>query len=291
MTNRADILILCSDPERESRWTRTLTDADARLWLGASELPPDTSIDVIVTDRMIDSEDLPHAKLSSKLAAGEIAVVRIGPGPADVSLPEDCTPRELRLVCRLLAEITRLRRDRSRGRRLQHALAELARSDPLTGLPNRRAWEDELAVRIGIDEEDVGGCCLALFDLDHFKSVNDTFGHMAGDDLLRHVARQLDARSNGSDFVARLGGDEFALLLTGRTLSEAATLIETLRVASCEASPHTTITASAGFAFSDELRSHTVDNLFRAADHALREAKSTGRNRTVAAGKRPSGSV
>jgi len=283
MTKRADILILCSDPERESRWTRMLTDADVRLWQGTDELPADASIDVIVTDGMVDCEDLPHSNLGSRLAVGEIAVVRIGPGPADVSLPDDCTARELRLVCRLLTEIVRLRRDRSRAYRLHRTLVELARSDALTGLPNRRAWEDELAARIQRGKTESGGFCLALFDLDHFKSINDKFGHAAGDDVLRHVARQLDAQRDESKFVARLGGDEFALLVTVRDVSHAAAVIEELRAESCEGSPHATITASAGYIFSDELRSETVDNLFHAADDALRKAKSAGRNRAIAA--------
>ncbi len=290
MTKRADILILSSDPKRQRCWARMLTDADARVWQGISELPPDASVDVIVADRVICCEDLPQSKLGSRLAVGEIGVVRIGPGPADVSLPEDFTPRELRLACRLLTEIVRLRRDRSRARRLQHALAELAKSDPLTGLPNRRAWEDELLSRADNGERQTGGFCLALLDLDHFKSVNDRFGHTAGDDVLRHVGRQLDASVNGSDLAARLGGDEFAILLTGRSSSAAATTIDTLRAAVGEGSPHTAITASAGYAYSQVLRSGTVDNLFHAADDALREAKSTGRNRTIAAvesGSRP----
>ena len=283
MTKPVDILVLCSDPELERCWTRTLTDTDTRLWQGASELTDDTSVDVIVTNRMFDSEDLPYPKLGSRLTAGEVGVVRVGSGPADVSLPDDCTQRELRLACQLLAEIVRLRRDRSRSHRLQHALAELARSDPLTGLPNRRAWEDELAIRIENQEAEPGGYCLVLFDLDHFKSVNDMFGHMAGDDVLRHVARQLDAQRNGSDFVARLGGDEFALLMVNRVVSQAAELIEMLRTSVCDGSPYTPITASAGYAFCAELRSEAIDNLFHAADDALRSAKAAGRDRSVAA--------
>lgn len=283
MTKPVDILILCGESELQRSWTRALTDTDARLWQGASELTDDTTVDVIVTNRMIDYEDLPHSKLGSRLSAGEIGVVRIGSGPADVSLPDDWTPRELRLACHLLAEIVRLRRDRSRSHRLQRALAELARGDPLTGLPNRRAWEDELAIRIENQDAESGGFCLVLFDLDHFKSVNDRFGHMAGDDVLRHVARQLEAQKHGDDFVARLGGDEFALLVASRDVSQATALIERLRTSVCDGSPHTTITASAGYAFCEKLRSEDIDNLFHAADDALRFAKSTGRDRSVAA--------
>lgn len=281
MSASVDILIVCSDPERQRCCVRTLTAPEARLWQGVSELPPDALVDVIVTDRMIAGDDLAQTKLAARLAVGEIGVVRIGEGPADVSLPEDCTPRELRMACHLLATIARLRRDRSRARRLQHALAELAKSDPLTGLPNRRAWEDELAARVEGKQVATGGYCLALFDLDHFKSVNDRFGHVAGDDVLRHVARQLDARINGSDFVARLGGDEFALLIACRDASHGGELIETLRTDACDGSPHATITASAGYVFSQQLRPETIDRLFRAADDALRSAKSAGRDRSA----------
>ena len=132
MTRPAEILILSDSPQLVRRWTGILTDADTRLWQGASALPPDGTVDVIVTDCFVDVERLPQKKLRSQWSGGEIGVVRIGDrGPADVCLPADCSLRELRLACQLLTEIVRLRRQQNRGRRVQRLLSELAKSDPL----------------------------------------------------------------------------------------------------------------------------------------------------------------
>ncbi len=285
MTRPADILIVSDAPELVRRWSGILTGADTRLWQGPSALPPDVTVDVVVTDDLVNFDCLPQKKLRSQLAKGEVAVVRVGDrGSADVCLPADCSLRELRLACQLLAEIAHLRRQQNRGRRVQRLLSELARSDPLTGLPNRRAWDDELRERVEVGGRDMAGCCLAVLDLDHFKQVNERFGHIGGDDVLRHVGRQLNAAaSNGADFVARLGGDEFAILLASRDAAETAAAIEDLRTSVCDGSPHIQITASVGFALTADLQSGKIDSLFHAADDALREAKSTGRNRTVAA--------
>jgi len=290
MTRPADILILSDNPPHVRRWTGILTGADARLWQGQSALLADAKVDVVVTDRIINSDELRQKKLCSQLEAGEIGVVRVGDrGPADVCLPSDCSPRELRLACQLLTEIVRLRRQQNRGRRVQRLLSELAKSDPLTGLPNRRAWEDELRDLVETHEPEAAGYCLAVLDLDHFKRVNERYGHTGGDDVLRHVGHQLNAAVNGDDFVARLGGDEFAILLAGCDLAETAAAIEGLRTSACEGSPHTQITASVGFAFTADLQAGGIDDLFHAADDALRQAKSTGRNRTIAADKHTPG--
>lgn len=285
MTRPADILILSDDPQRVRRWTSVLVGIDARLWQGRSALPAGAKVDVVPTDGVVDCDRLPHEKLRSQLSVGEIGVVCVGDhGPADVCLPADCSQRELRLACQLLSEIVRLRRQQSRGRRVQRLLSEMARSDPLTGLPNRRAWEDELRDRIEGRKPGLANCCLAVLDLDFFKQVNERFGHTGGDDVLRHVGRRLVATVNGDDFVARLGGDEFAVLLAGRDEAGTAAAIDRLRISACESSPHTRVTASVGFAFTADLQPGDIDRLFHAADDALREAKSEGRNRTIAAG-------
>src|SRR4029450_10462491 len=99
--------------------------------------------------------------------------------PADVSLPSDHSARELRLACLLLAEVVRLRRQREASRRQERVLTHLALSDPLTGLPNRRAWEQQLADRLAAST--AKSWCIALLDVDHFHEVNDQLGHLEGD--------------------------------------------------------------------------------------------------------------
>lgn len=109
--------------------------------------------------------------------------------------------------------------ERERVDSARREAADAARTDFLTGLPNRRAFIEAMDAALG---ECDGGFALALFDLDRFKPVNDTFGHAAGDELLRQVAARLRAASPAGTIVARLGGDEFALLLSDRADPSAA---------------------------------------------------------------------
>jgi diguanylate cyclase (GGDEF)-like protein len=102
--------------------------------------------------------------------------------------------------------------------RLIQRLANAARIDPLTGVGNRRAFEDALRKKLG---EPDGGFAIAMFDVDHLKQTNDAGGHSAGDALLRRVAAALTAQLRAGDLAARWGGDEFLALLTGCARGEA----------------------------------------------------------------------
>ena len=103
--------------------------------------------------------------------------------------------------------------DVSRQKRLEHRLRNLADYDSLTGLPNRRYFEEALAVQLGRCARYEEGAALLMLDLDDFKAVNDRYGHRAGDELLKAVAGELRMRIRASDVAGRLGGDEFAVLL------------------------------------------------------------------------------
>jgi diguanylate cyclase (GGDEF)-like protein len=213
-------------------------------------------------------------------------------GTADVRLPLNVTPRELQLACMLLTEVVRLRRQCHRDRQMQRVLRELAMRDPLTGLPNRRAWDDRLVGwESQIDDRSaathgstnaVGVLCLAVIDLDHFKSINERFGHLTGDHVLEQVSQQLAENTSDGTFAARLGGDEFGLLFTASDPSLAEDRVEQLRVGCCtQVTP--AITASSGVAFAEIGRNLKTSVVFRAADQALRQAKSDGRNRSITA--------
>jgi diguanylate cyclase (GGDEF)-like protein len=284
MIRPPQILILSDDPAQVRRWTVILADA-ARVWQAVDDVPPDVVPDVIVTDlTAVHAADLPHEALSHAWQAGEVGVVVIGTdAAADVRLPIDFRPRELQLVCPLLAEAIRWRRECHRARQLQQTFSQLASTDALTGLPNRRAWEEEVRVRSARDNVAQGSLCLALFDVDHFKSINDRFGHIAGDEVLCHLGRGLARGRRDSDYVARLGGDEFVLLLEGRDPESAAADVESLRAGACQGTPHAPVTASIGFAFAQTLPPGGLNALFDSADIALRVAKLNGRNRAVSA--------
>lgn len=168
-------------------------------------------------------------------------------------------------------------------------LRHVATHDSLTGLMNRGAFEAAARERIGR-----GGrrFAIALLDVDHFKSVNDRFGHAAGDAALRACAEACRRELRGRGVVARVGGEEFAVILDDVTLDEAAAMIERVRAA-IAARPvaveggEIALTVSAGLWHSDGARealdAGTLDAVMRAVDARLYEAKRGGRNRMVRA--------
>jgi diguanylate cyclase (GGDEF)-like protein len=131
---------------------------------------------------------------------------------------------------------------------------------------------------------------LAMYDIDHFKAYNDTFGHPAGDEALRRVAQVMAGSIRAGDMAYRYGGEEFLILLPEQTLATATTAVERTRVAiEAMALPHPAnqpsgvITVSAGVAASSATSPLDVDAWLARADVALYRAKGSGRNRVVAA--------
>ncbi|UZE23870.1 diguanylate cyclase [Pseudomonas sp. B21-056] len=154
--------------------------------------------------------------------------------------------------------------------------------DPLTGLPNRAAWTERLEHEVAQWQRHGNSLLLAMLDLDHFKRINDNYGHLAGDRVLKLIANVLRRRLRGSDFIARFGGEEFVLLVPDTPLAAGAKLAEGLRAA-IEACPFhfkgepVTITVSMGMtAFKQGEHS---DLVLKRADQALYRAKTAGRNR------------
>jgi diguanylate cyclase (GGDEF)-like protein len=231
---------------------------------------------------------------SDTSVSGTGLIVLGQPAPAaDAELPLDFTDRELLLACRLVGEIVRLRRH-SRDEKLNsHELARLAAADPLTGLPNRRAWDREAPERCRRARAAGRAICLAIFDVDRFKAVNDERGYTAGDAVLAGLAHELAARLRTGDLLARLGGDEFAALLVG-SFDAAGALAIVDRVRGAVGGQ---VTAGVGFELSLSAGcavvagGDAIDNeppvdlaaLFARADAALREAKRVGRDRAVLA--------
>jgi len=150
-------------------------------------------------------------------------------------------------------------------------LESIARTDDLTGLPNRRSWEEELPREVSRAAREGRPLCVAMLDLDHFKQFNDENGHQAGDRLLKQAAAAWADELRATDFLARYGGEEFALALPACPPDEARIVVERLRAATPGGQ-----TASAGIAFWDGMESS--DQLLGRADRALYEAKRRGRN-------------
>ncbi len=158
--------------------------------------------------------------------------------------------------------------------------------DPLTGLPNRAAWSERLDHEVNAWHQRGNSLSLAMLDLDHFKRINDGYGHLAGDKVLKIIANVLSKRLRPTDFIARFGGEEFVLLMPDSALADALAVAQVLRAA-IEACPFhfkgepVTITVSMGVAqFQPGERS---DLALKRADEALYRAKAAGRNQVQGA--------
>ena len=176
--------------------------------------------------------------------------------------------------------------DISARKRIERRLQRLADRDALTDLWNRRHFERDLAAQVARSRRHGERAALLLLDLDHFKDVNDSFGHRVGDALLRKVADGLRARLRASDVAARLGGDEFAVLLPGATPAQgeavAHDLVDVVRDAQVLAGEvEVSASASVGLAMIDRDVA-TADDAFVAADTAMYQAKAEGRARAAA---------
>jgi diguanylate cyclase len=161
---------------------------------------------------------------------------------------------------------------------------EEALIDPLTGIPNRGGYERRALEEFERWQRYGAPLSLALLDVDHFKRINDEYGHSAGDKALRMIAQLLAKRLRRIDFLARYGGEEFVALLPGTSADSAFTVVDRLRARVSAAGFHykgepVTISLTAGvtaFGAGD-----TIEAVIERADAALYEGKQSGRDRTV----------
>jgi diguanylate cyclase (GGDEF)-like protein len=166
-------------------------------------------------------------------------------------------------------------------------LEKLAAIDPLTGISNRRQFESLARAELGRSQRYMRPLSLLMIDIDHFKQVNDRFGHEAGDRVLKFLANVLISAKRASDVVGRIGGEEFAILLPETSKEAALVIAERLRQLAQTCAPAIAgekldVTISIGVAAAS-VRTSGMETLCRQADQALYEAKRSGRNRVVAA--------
>ncbi len=183
---------------------------------------------------------------------------------------------------RLREELARLNRD----------LATEAATDPLTGLPNKRGFDAFIQRAIEVSREAAQPIAVILLDIDHFKRVNDVYGHPAGDVLLKELGHRWRQEIRASDMLARIGGDEFCVVLPRTPALHAERIAEKLRLAASKSPVVVDLpgkelrlietTASVGLATAEVVAAATAEALVDAADAALYQAKGEGRDRVVA---------
>ena len=161
--------------------------------------------------------------------------------------------------------------------------------DPLTSLPNRRMFLRNLEVEIQRRERYNADLSVASIDLDRFKNVNDTYGHIVGDEVLRRLGEHLLSSKRPYDTAARMGGEEFALLLPGASSMRANAIVQRIlsefrEIPFCAPNGETFyVTFSAGIISIKDGISHDLEKILEAADKAMYMAKNSGRNRIVSA--------
>lgn len=183
-------------------------------------------------------------------------------------------------------DITGLRADERSLRQARDLALRASQTDELTGISNRRHIMSVLeAMMAGQTSHQSGTGCISVLDVDHFKRLNDTYGHQTGDEVLVHIARTVRGTIRIMDSFGRLGGEEFMLVLPGFDLTEAQHAVEQVLRDLRESRPSTRhadirLTCSAGL--TDIRPTDTVQTLYARADGYLYEAKRTGRDRCVA---------
>ena len=188
----------------------------------------------------------------------------------------------------LLAANLDLQQQLAENQRLQEQLREQAVRDPLTGLFNRRYLDDILDGELARARRQGYPVAVVMLDIDHFKRINDTYGHQAGDEVIRRLGGTLRRNSRSGDLLCRYGGEEFILVLPNMGQDDALVRCEALRRSFAGEPVHfgqqeLSATLSGGLALFP-LHGDDRDQLIRAADGALYAAKAAGRNRLCLAG-------
>jgi diguanylate cyclase (GGDEF)-like protein len=255
--------------------------------------PAGTRVDI--RDRRIQLATVPFFSTATELVAGNASLVAVEPVSAvearvnayrrrllfaaaiTLALAAGLATRLARPVARILADLARLTRQ--------------AQTDGLTNLANRRTLDERLDLEVDHARRLGTNVAFVIADIDNFKSINDSYGHQTGDEVLRRIGRALAEAVRELDLPGRYGGEEFALVLPGTNLSGARALAEKIRknleellVTTPDGSPFQ-VTASFGAACFPAQAS--VEELVAAADAALYEAKRTGKNRVVTATAKP----
>lgn len=189
-------------------------------------------------------------------------------------------------ICVIIYDVTKVAVNSKQLLNANTQLEQLSRTDRLTGLFNRGYWEECLGVEFARHQRYGSTSSLVIFDIDHFKNVNDRYGHPAGDAVIRQVAELTRQHIRSTDLAGRYGGEEFVVLLPDTDLKGAWTFAERLRnaveqAAVVHAEDSLKVTISLGISVLNDEPCHSHSQLIERADQALYQSKEGGRNRTT----------
>jgi two-component system cell cycle response regulator len=298
----AKVLIVDDDPLQCSHLAKIVTEWEAEPFTAqqlsdALRLHKEAQPDLVLLDVMMPHVDgyklaqmfkraSPFVPIILLTALEDIDSKRRGlSAGADEFLSKPVNALELQIR---MSSMLRIKRLADELERLNKNLAELATIDPLTQVANRRAVETRLAHEFQRERRYKHPLACILVDIDHFKAVNDTHGHNAGDEILKSFSSRIRKTVRTADLVCRLGGEEFVVVMPDTSLVVATRIAERVRsVIEAEAFPldeqggAIPVTVSIGLA--DRGLEASPDALFKRADRALYASKSSGRNRVTAA--------
>lgn len=275
---QAGLAVFEADSLKEARRQRSI---EPDLYLVDRALPDGDGLELL---KLVKSDSDGFVPVMIATAGDTVERVEALSAGADESVSRPCADAELLARARSLL---RLKATHDRARMVQRDLERLVASDPLTGLHNRRALLDRLKQEIERFSRYRQPLALAMLDLDGFKPINDEYGHLFGDQVLRSVGETIMRSVRTLDVAARYGGDEFAVVLPQTEAAGALRVCERLLrgVAAMEIPAGKTIvrvSLSLGLALYPGDGIVTVEDLLRAADDALYRAKRSGRNRVCA---------
>jgi two-component system, cell cycle response regulator len=281
---------------------RTVTDG-AEAWDAFRSLQPDVVISDWIMPGLTGPELCRNIRARSTTDYAYFIMISVNASPEHISegmragaddylvKPLDLDELRIRLIAaeRVTKLHSQLAHQRSELERLNLELTSVVRKDPLTGLGNRLALQEDLESLDAQVRRYGHRFCMALLDVDHFKSYNDTFGHQAGDEVLQAVASQLGYNARTGDSLFRYGGEEFLCILPEQSLATGSQAVERMRDGVQRlAVPHPrnpvgVLTISAGLATLEPDRARPATEVLKEADDALYRAKHMGRNRVECA--------
>jgi len=296
----ARILLVDDQPAQRKEYERRLVKEGLHVDTAGSgreaidRLGPEHRYHLVISDLNMPNSDVSgldlvrHIRSTVRLSMLPVLVFTSSDSQEDVNVNLQAGASDYVVKNRNHEEFIARVRNLARNGQLQEELERVSRTDALTQLSNRRHGTQRLEEEMNRSRRYGRGLAVAIMDVDHFKKVNDTHGHQAGDEVLVTVAQQLQDASRTSDCVIRWGGEEFLIVLPETRLRDAARLVERMRsqlasrcVPVLGGSRQLVVTMSGGVA---ELEADdSLESFIARADTALYRAKQTGRNRLLMA--------